>query len=287
MLRSRLVYGSAMIAGFLGLMLADLWLTPYYPLFALLIGGIVLLAARELVDLLEGTALGVSLRFCQLGVLAIVLSCWAAPLAGRGGSDPAIPLVVFAVIGAFAFVWSAARFETPGGAVATIAGHLFVLFYLAVLGSFVTQIRWLGSEPAHGALAFLMMALTAKCCDIGAYFIGRRIGRRKLAPTLSPGKTWEGSLGGLATAVLVAVLLAALTRGALGVTILETGWAALFGLAIGVAAQVGDLMESLIKRDCGQKDASSRIPGFGGVLDVIDSILFAGPVAYVFLGQFV
>jgi len=104
------------------------------------------------------------------------------------------------------------------------------------------------------------------------------IGRHRLAPILSPKKTWEGAVGGLVAAVVAAVginrfypVLSGIGR--------EVG----FGLTVGLAAMFGDLAESLIKRDCGRKDASQVVPGFGGVLDILDSIIFAAPVAYCWL----
>ena len=124
------------------------------------------------------------------------------------------------------------------------------------------------------------MIFVPKCCDIGTYFTGRYLGRHRMTPLLSPKKTWEGLAGGLvaamATALLVGWLIVPLfRRGA--------GEAVLFGLVVGVAGVLGDLAESLIKRDCGAKDASQVVPGFGGVLDVVDSVLFAAPVAYWWL----
>src|SRR5262249_1977461 len=127
-----------------------------------------------------------------------------------------------------------------------------------------------------------------KCCDIGAYFAGRWFGRTRMTPVLSPKKTWEGALGGLTLATLVAIGLDRLGPAPL---LNRELWAEIgFGVTVGGAGILGDLGESLIKRESQQKDASQVVPGFGGVLDVIDAVLFAGPVAYlwlVFLGPLV
>jgi phosphatidate cytidylyltransferase len=133
-----------------------------------------------------------------------------------------------------------------------------------------------GPEDRRSTAALLLAIFVPKCGDIGAYFTGRLLGRHRMAPTLSPKKTWEGASGGVVASVLAAIginCLGPLVRG---------GWvaAAALGAAVGIAGIYGDLAESLIKRDCGQKDASQVMPGFGGVLDVVDSILFAAPVAY-------
>jgi phosphatidate cytidylyltransferase len=121
---------------------------------------------------------------------------------------------------------------------------------------------------------------TAKGADTGAYTLGRLAGRHKLWPRLSPKKTVEGALGGLAFGVVAALIVAAIARYRLRIPTFTWPMAAIYGLVIAAVAQLGDLMESMIKRDCERKDASRAVPGFGGVLDVLDSLMFAGPVAY-------
>ena len=120
-----------------------------------------------------------------------------------------------------------------------------------------------------------------KCCDIGAYFTGRLLGRHRMTPVLSPKKTWEGAAGGL-----VAGGAGGHRHQPPGPACCAADLAAVgFGLTVGLAGMLGDLAESLIKRDCQQKDASQVVPGFGGVLDVVDSIVFAAPVAYWWLAD--
>src|SRR5262249_31722091 len=122
-----------------------------------------------------------------------------------------------------------------------------------------------------------------KVCDIGAYFTGRFLGRHKMAPVLSPKKTWEGAAGGLAAAIAISIALDRITDVSPlhGNLALEGG----FGLSMGIMSMLGDLAESMIKRDCGQKDASQAVPGFGGILDVVDSVIFPAPLAYVWLAN--
>ena len=121
----------------------------------------------------------------------------------------------------------------------------------------------------------MLAIFVPKCCDIGAYFTGRLFGKHRMAPVLSPKKTWEGFAGGVVASLLMAVVLNRLAPA------LRDDWLALgFGATVGVLGVLGDLAESLIKRDCQQKDASQVMPGFGGVLDVVDSIVFTAPVAY-------
>ncbi|MDP9064797.1 MAG: phosphatidate cytidylyltransferase [Pseudomonadota bacterium] len=124
---------------------------------------------------------------------------------------------------------------------------------------------------ARGSEMVLWMLLLVIAADVGAYFVGRRFGRRKLAPRVSPGKTWAGAIGGLAGVAMVASLGA-----------LRFGWPAAhllaFGCAVGVFSVVGDLTESMFKRAAGLKDSGSLLPGHGGILDRIDSMTAAAPL---------
>ncbi len=137
--------------------------------------------------------------------------------------------------------------------------------------------------PPGGVLLIFPLVLTW-ASDIGAYFVGRTIGGRKLMPSVSPGKTVSGAVGGLVASVIVSYVFA---RGVL-VPFAHLGFtpwgAVLFGALISVAAQTGDLFESLIKREGGVKDSSHMIPGHGGILDRFDSLIFVMPVAYLLLG---
>ena len=123
-----------------------------------------------------------------------------------------------------------------------------------------------------------------KAADVGAYITGKSIGRHKLIPWLSPGKTWEGFFGGLLLSGIVGAAIAmGLRDNVASLANVPTAWVyiggAISGALLGAAGQVGDLLESLLKRDAGVKD-SGKVPGFGGVLDILDSPLLAAPVAY-------
>jgi phosphatidate cytidylyltransferase len=133
-----------------------------------------------------------------------------------------------------------------------------------------------GSGDIGRALVYLVLVL-AWSNDSGAYFVGSAIGRRKLMARVSPSKTVEGALGGMAACVAAALISRATFAPFLGV------WqAVLAGLLVGAACVVGDLAESMLKRSTGVKDSSNLIPGHGGLLDRFDSLLFAGPVFYLF-----
>jgi phosphatidate cytidylyltransferase len=174
-------------------------------------------------------------------------------------------------------------------AITRMAGTVLAMLYLGGLGWFLMALRVKHSlDRVHGfqgsTQAVVMILLVVKFCDVGAYFGGKALGRRKLIPWLSPGKTWEGLFCGLATSALVGLGCALVWKDSLST--LNWGKALLFGAIIGAVGQVGDLLESMMKRDAQVKDSGSTIPGFGGLLDVIDSPLLAAPCAYLLFSLF-
>ena len=295
MLSTRLVFGLSMVAGLLLALWVDQWFAPWFPFWFLLCVTALTAAAVEFNRLLEATSVRPSASSVIGGVLVIVIANWAPHLAenylpGDQVSalfyDPSRPMDVlawpfFAFIAVLmtTFVVQSLQFDKPGGTMAKIAGTLLVIAYVGLLGSFTIQMRWFEGH-LQGFLALVFMVSVAKGADTGAYTLGRIAGRHKLWPQLSPKKTVEGFIGGLIAGVGAAFIVAAIARYLLEVPTLDWPKAALFGVVIAAIAQLGDLMESMIKRDCERKDASQAVPGFGGVMDVIDSLLFAGPAAY-------
>jgi len=137
---------------------------------------------------------------------------------------------------------------------------------------------------AGTALVFLPIFLTWTT-DVGAYAFGRMFGRKKLIPSVSPGKTVEGAVGGLGLTIVICLLyvrFVLMPYAQLGLTIQG---AVLFAIVVSVAAQTGDLAESLLKREAGVKDSSSILPGHGGILDRFDALLFVMPIAFLLLGR--
>lgn len=183
-----------------------------------------------------------------------------------------------------ALVGEVLRFERPGGVIGRLATSVFAMVYVGLLLSFLIELRLVGEGPV-GLMALVSMMLVVKMSDIGAYFVGRFAGRHKLAPILSPGKTWEGAAGGILFACGSAYAFFEHILPAMGLepTVPSTppfGWL-LYGIVLTAAGIIGDLAESLLKRDAHRKDSSRWLPGFGGVLDLIDSMLTTAPVAYV------
>jgi len=274
MIRTRIAVGTLLALAAAGVLVADQWLAPWFPFlfaFLLFVGTI---GARELVRLFP-ESIRPPRTLVGFGVLAIIAANFALPFADPGSRLIGMVLV-FTTLFLIAFLYEMCCYREPGTAIPRLALTTFSFVYLGVLGSFFAQIRWLG-DPARTSLLLVLTIFVPKAGDVGAFFAGTLIGRHKMTPILSPKKTWEGFAGGMATAILVAVGLS-FTGNVFRYGILE---AAAFGLVIGVAGVLGDLAESLIKRDCQAKDAAQSIPGFGGLLDVVDSVLFAAPVAYV------
>ena len=244
--------------------------------------GVGILASTELSEIFRRCEIGVSRRAVGtavgLGFLASSLTP-ADPARAMGFSGIGIVCTVSAVVLLGSLVFYSRDRQTEG--VAAAAGATLLAFvYLGLMGGFLIVLR-----REHSAWLVLGILLVTKSFDIGAYFIGRLFGRRKLIQWLSPGKTWEGLFGGLVVSSAV---------GALGAWFVGVGnvhvvsdavrlqiWeGAAMGFAFGLVGQAGDLFASLLKRDAGIKDAGRRLPGFGGVLDVIDSPIVVAPVAW-------
>jgi phosphatidate cytidylyltransferase len=279
--------GLLMVLLVAGLLVGDQYLAPWYPCLLVCIVLLGLGATVELHYLMSNLA-SPSLGLTLLSVLAVLLAGWPAHLELTG--SPPHPwrdvLFVFTLVILVAFLYEMAVYREPGGSVLRIALLVWMTAYLGLLPSFLAQLRWwprledATGPDLRGTLALTLTIFVPKSCDIGAYFTGQWFGRHRMTPILSPKKTWEGLLGGLFLAALVAVLLNRLIGKPLLGSDLE---ATAFGITLGIAGSLGDLAESLIKRDRGHKDASRLIPGFGGVLDVIDAVLFAAPVAWWWL----
>jgi len=139
----------------------------------------------------------------------------------------------------------------------------YVYIALAVLAAF-----WLRHDAKFGLITFLWLLAAVWATDIFAFFTGRTLGGPKLAPTISPGKTWSGLLGGVLAAALVSIVFTAWTDA-------DGVWLAFWGALVAVVAQVGDLVESAMKRRFGRKDSGRLIPGHGGILDRVDGLLAA------------
>jgi len=213
-------------------------------------------------------------------ILRLGLPDWVGPFF----SDDAVLFgLVVAVLGS---MWLQATKRDNDRTFESISSTLFGILYCWFLASFLIKLRHLGADGRlggqdwnrTGTLLLLGCLAVSKFADVGAYLFGRKFGRHKLIPRISPRKTWEGLWAGLALSAGVAYLLWAMRLLPLG-----HWWApGVFALVVGGMGVLGDLAESLLKRGSGVKDAGNVIPGFGGILDVVDSLLLSAPAAYFF-----
>ena len=248
-----------------------------------------LLALRsvwELVELLRNRFSEIHFPFTVLCTLGIIAATWVPHWTTWGDSSAMVSseftLVAFVSSVLLLLFLAAIRYREPGENLETLAAEILIVSYIGLLLSVTAQLRWVAGSQA-GYLAIGSLIVAAKCSDSCAYFSGRLWGKKKMAPRLSPGKTWVGAWGALLGSGLGgwAWLQFAMPLFDASWKPCAWYWSALYGMIIGVAGLIGDLCESLIKRDAGKKDSAPLMPGFGGLLDLLDSILYAGPVAYI------
>jgi len=292
MLIWRLLVSAILIPLFAGAFYLDMRLGPSAPILLAIILTLALCGAREMVDLLWTRSFTPNKLIVSACCVLVAAAAWW----GRFGHMPIqIPsddntlaqvMLAYAMTILVLFLLATYRYREPGASMETLGVELLIVSYIGVLMGVFAQLRWVAGSEA-GYLVIGSLLVVTKGGDVGAYFLGRLFGRRKLVPLLSPGKTWAGAVGALVGSASSAVLwlhfatpLFSPTGEALW---RPPGWlvSAVYGLILGVTGLVGDLCESLIKRDVGKKDSSTLLPGFGGLLDLMDSVLYASPVAYV------
>lgn len=253
------------------IVLSVLWVPQLELGFLALVAAFGFVGAREFYHIATAKGRSPESTLGQIACVAMVCATW--------WNNLSIVLLVF-----FVALMLAALLPILRGHISMddLTTTVFGLVYVGVIGA---HFPLLHMQPVIGA-GLVTMALTAVILsDTGAYFTGRAIGRHKLAPKVSPGKTIEGSIGGILGAA-VGMLVIYGIREYLGTERLPDWHIARYvvvGVVLAVASQVGDLMESMLKRDAGVKDSGNILPGHGGVLDRCDGILFAGPVMYYLL----
>ena len=252
---------------------------------------ITVLATEECLSLLAAKNLRPVQWPVYVGTLSVALAYGLPILSQLFGSSLAPadkispPLIALALASTVVLVAEMRRFHAPGQHIVHIALAIFTIVYVGVLGGFMTELRILNNDNAQGMTALVSLLLVAKSSDVGAYLTGRLLGKTKMTPRLSPGKTVEGAVGGIATACAASwayfqfVAPQVMQRS----DYTSPPWLStvLYGFILAIAAMIGDLAESLLKRDMERKDSSTWLPGLGGVLDIIDSLLVAAPAAYL------
>jgi phosphatidate cytidylyltransferase len=290
MLRWRLLLGTAIIAVLVGLCWLD-WraeqpgvvLLPLAVALSLAaVGELLAMFRKQGHEPLAWAVYGGTL----VSVLAAAAPLFAQPMptdtiVGRLGWL-AIGLVVAAVL---VVVCEMQRYDGSRQSTVNLSLAVFAILYCGGLIGFLMQLRMIGAEDGRwGMVALVSLVATVKMSDVGQYTAGRLFGRHKLAPQLSPGKTWEGVVGGFIFACAAAWFVLhwcapRMVDAVVSPSLLHT---MVYAAALAAAGIVGDLFESMLKRDAGVKDSSGWLPGFGGVLDLLDSLLVAAPVAYLF-----
>jgi phosphatidate cytidylyltransferase len=295
LLKWRLLSAAVIISGLLGLLHLDfhhpigtsgVWLLPLAMIVSVMM-------VYELLDLWRDREDLPSRWPVYVGAPLTVLAA-SVPLLWRldGGEYPpdcpigvlGWPLLAMTFGIALSFIGEMQRYCEPGRSTSSIALSILAIAYAGLLLSFLVNLRLLNGHE-WGMVSLLSLIITVKLSDTGAYFVGRRFGKHKMAPILSPGKTIEGAIGAFGAAMLAssacylwlvpALLGKDASRGPFW------GWL-LFGILIAATGMIGDLAESLLKRDAQRKDSSRWLPGLGGVLDILDSIVFTAAPAYFY-----
>jgi len=254
-------------------------LTPAFkPIFTLAIIAMIMTAMNELYRIAEVKG---SQPARTLGFVITIVYTTAVAISTQFPIASTLPEIT--LLGSFlaCFLYFFIRTTPP---FINLSVTIFSIIYLIIPLSCMIRIVYFFSENGlqDGRWWLLYLISIAKMTDMGGFFIGKKFGKQKLAPYISPKKTWEGALGGFCFAIITSLLMTLLAR-VLDVSFLLTLWESIWlGACIGVVAQFGDLAESLLKRDGGIKD-SSHLPGLGGMLDIVDSLIFAAPLVYVFL----
>jgi phosphatidate cytidylyltransferase len=245
------------------LLFAAIWFDKPIPWFTVLVAIWGLLAVFEFYKLVGGTGVLPLTYFGLVWTLLFIIS-------PHFNYDFTVPLLLTSAV-VLSLIWLLFRRQKEGAFINwawTIAGIL----YLGWLLSYFVALR--GLEDGRN---WVFLALSANfASDTAAFFAGRALGRHKLAPSISPGKTWEGSIAGVLGAIIASLLFTLLIP-------ISYGQAIVLGLLVSVFGQLGDLVESLFKRNMGVKDSGRLLPGHGGALDRIDSVVFAGVVVYYYV----
>jgi len=280
MLKYRLVFGTLMTVFFTAVVIFDGWmdgsltasLTDDKPvqgtIFSILVALLVIPAQLELSKLAAAKNLKI---FVPVTIIASILfaTSWYWPqLVEISPRSYLSLLLVFSLLALLLYQYLC---YGTSGVLANCGANYFSIIYLGLLAAFSVAVR-----IDFGPWALLMFVFVVKSADIGAYAFGSLFGKRKFSPRISPGKTWEGMAGAVATAAIVAVLFAK------SCDIIVWWLAVIFGFCFAFIGQIGDLVESMIKRDAEEKDSANNVLGFGGILDIIDSPLLAAPFAYLF-----
>lgn len=295
MLNKRLASAAVIVSGMLLLIWldfhwgrADVWHLPGLVLGSLSIV-IITIASGELASMWRSTGQPVDVA------LVVVLTVWmglgsclslgwptAAAWLGGAFASWSVAMLVAVMVG---FAGEMTRLGSITGQADRLARTVMILVYLSLPVVFMALHRTWSGDNGLGLSAFLAVVVSVKFSDVGAYFVGKTWGRHKMSPRLSPNKTVEGAVGGFVGGIAGSALVWWLVAPWLLTDRVDVCWGFVlaYGAVIAAAGMFGDLAESLLKRDLHTKDSSVWLPGLGGVMDIIDSLVFALPASYLFL----
>ncbi|OGH97436.1 MAG: hypothetical protein A2104_04330 [Candidatus Melainabacteria bacterium GWF2_32_7] len=245
---------------------------------AIFLGLLIFLGTKEYVNLIRAKGLNPSINIILLVDFLLLLSATLQEY-------DFLPLIVtFGVIIAFITIMTRGHKATTNDLATTVLGFLYGgwlpmhIMLLRNLNKSSIEIFGISAREGLGYIILIFFVISAS--DIAAYYIGKRFGKRPLWPEISPKKTIEGSIGGTTGGVIASLIIGHLIGLGLFHSIIA-------GLLLSITAQIGDLSESMLKRDAGFKDSGNLLPGHGGVLDRADSYIFTGAVAYYYFSLFV
>jgi phosphatidate cytidylyltransferase len=273
LLKTRLIVGTLLIAALLAALWIDLHLDFAYASFSIL----VLAGTAGAVEWTRIMGEGKStypLLLVSAAVLYPVMECLRIVKAWSGHGSDALFISIFLLMLLGRAVFSGHVQDGLDRVARTLLGFVMLFLYYRLVPVLLDR------DAGGGLRAAYVLVLTSKSCDMGAFLIGYTLGKRKLIPRVSPGKTLAGALGGIASSAAVGGATLSLM---LGDTV---AFGILFGVVSGAVTMLSDLAESLVKRCAGVKDSSALLPHFGGVLDMIDSLILAAPVGYLLLTAF-
>ncbi len=218
--------------------------------------------------------------------LIVSISVWGS--AANGHAQFANTIEIVLLVSFFLILFTRQLFVTENTrAIQTIAHTFLGVVYVSCLFNFFPKIKFFfyvnDKDLGPGWLFIFYLVVVTKFCDIGAYITGRLIGRHKAVPRISPNKTWEGFAGGVVISVMASVIAFKYIEPRIASTGFRLVDSIVLGVLLSIAGMVGDLAESLLKRQTGVKDSGGLVPGIGGALDLIDSLLFSAPVLYGYL----
>jgi phosphatidate cytidylyltransferase len=275
MRKDRVIVGSSLILALLG---AVFLLPPLAMLVIIMI--ICAVALLEFYALLDAAQISHFKLYGLAGGLVLMVGTWYSV----GTNTPFARDVELALLAAFVGVVFARQFFQKGNPKPweTMAGTILGVMYIPFMLNFFTRLFLTWGE-GHGRIIALYLILVVKAADVGAYYVGCSIGKHKLIPRISPAKTWEGFWGGILTGTLVSLAYALICRNTFSAVNLSVVDSVVLGLLLSVVGTAGDLAESLFKRAAGVKDSGRMFLGMGGLLDVIDSLIFAAPALYIYM----